>query len=94
VAGQLIDAYRPAILVLNAGATPLPRPIHHHTWQTFSSNWDTDVQHVFNFTREALLAPLAGTPGPRPLSGSLRPTPPRSRRGPGSASGSSRCSPS
>jgi NAD(P)-dependent dehydrogenase (short-subunit alcohol dehydrogenase family) len=58
VAGQLIDAYRPAILVLNAGATPLPRPIHH-TWQTFSSNWDTDVQHVFNFTREALLAPLA-----------------------------------
>jgi len=59
VAGQLIDAYRPAILVLNAGATPLPRPIHHHTWQTFSSNWDTDVQHVFNFTREVLLAPLA-----------------------------------
>jgi hypothetical protein len=37
----------------------LPRPIHHQTWQTFSSNWDTDVQHVFNFTREALLAPLA-----------------------------------
>jgi NAD(P)-dependent dehydrogenase (short-subunit alcohol dehydrogenase family) len=59
VAGQLIDAHRPAILVLNAGATPLPRPIHHHTWQTFSINWDTDVQHVFNFTREALLAPLA-----------------------------------
>ena len=59
VAGQLIDAYRPAILVLNAGATPLPRPIHHHTWQTFSRNWDTDVQHVFNFTREALLTPLA-----------------------------------
>ena len=45
--------------MLNAGATPLPRPIHHHTWQTFSRNWDTDVQHVFNFTREALLAPLA-----------------------------------
>jgi NAD(P)-dependent dehydrogenase (short-subunit alcohol dehydrogenase family) len=59
VAGQLIDAYRPAILVLNAGATALPRPIHHHTWQTFSRNWDTDVQHVFNFTREALLTPLA-----------------------------------
>ena len=59
VAGQLIDTYRPAILVLNAGATPLPRPVHHHTWQTFSRNWDTDVQHVFNFTREALLAPLA-----------------------------------
>ena len=59
VAGRLIDTYRPGILVLNAGATPLPRPIQHHTWQTFSSNWDIDVQHAFHWTREALLAPLA-----------------------------------
>jgi NAD(P)-dependent dehydrogenase (short-subunit alcohol dehydrogenase family) len=59
VAGHLIDAYRPAILVLNAGATPLPRPVHHHTWQTFSRNWEVDVAHVFHWTREALLAPLA-----------------------------------
>ena len=57
-AGQLIDAYRPAILVLNAGAAPLPRPLHHHTWQTFSQNWDVDVQHVFRWLREALLSPL------------------------------------
>ena len=28
VAGQLIHTYRPVILVLNAGATPLPRPVH------------------------------------------------------------------
>ena len=60
-AGQLIDAYRPAILVLNAGATPLPRPIQHHTWQTFSRNWDIDVQHAFNWVREALLAPALST---------------------------------
>ena len=59
VAGQLIDTSRPTVLVLNAGATPLPRPIHHHTWTTFSRNWEVDVQHVFHFTREALLAPLA-----------------------------------
>jgi NAD(P)-dependent dehydrogenase (short-subunit alcohol dehydrogenase family) len=59
VAGQLIDAYRPAILVLNAGASPLLRPVQRHTWQTFSRNWDTDVQHAFHWTREALLAPLA-----------------------------------
>jgi NAD(P)-dependent dehydrogenase (short-subunit alcohol dehydrogenase family) len=59
VAGRLTDTYRPGILVLNAGATPLPRPIQHHTWQTFSSNWDIDVQHAFHWTREALLAPLA-----------------------------------
>src|SRR5690348_13714966 len=48
-AGRLIDAHRPTILVLNAGATPLPRPIHHHTWQTFSQNWDVDVQHAFRW---------------------------------------------
>src|SRR6516164_2578349 len=33
--------------------------IDHHTWTTFSRNWEVDVQHVFHFTREALLAPLA-----------------------------------
>ena len=58
-AGQLIDAYRPAILVLNAGAAPLPRPLHQHTWQTFSRNWEVDVQHAFRWVREALLSPLA-----------------------------------
>lgn len=57
-AGQLIDRYRPRTLVLNAGASPLLRPVHHHTWQTFSRNWDVDVQHVFHWTREALLRPL------------------------------------
>jgi NAD(P)-dependent dehydrogenase (short-subunit alcohol dehydrogenase family) len=58
VAGQLLDKYRPRTLVLNAGAAPLTRPIHRQTWQTFSRNWDVDVQHVFNWTREALLLPL------------------------------------
>jgi NADP-dependent 3-hydroxy acid dehydrogenase YdfG len=58
VAGQLIDACRPGLLVLNAGAAPLSRPLQRHTWETFSRNWDVDVQHVFHWTREALLAPL------------------------------------
>ncbi len=58
VAGQLLDRYRPRTLVLNAGAAPLTRPVHRQTWQTFSRNWDVDVQHVFNWTREALLLPL------------------------------------
>jgi NAD(P)-dependent dehydrogenase (short-subunit alcohol dehydrogenase family) len=57
-AGQLIDRYRPRALVLNAGASPLSRPIHRHTWQTFSRNWEVDVQHAFHWTREALLVPL------------------------------------
>jgi NAD(P)-dependent dehydrogenase (short-subunit alcohol dehydrogenase family) len=58
VTGALVDTYRPGVLVLNAGATPLPRPVQHHTWETFSRNWDVDVAHVFHWTREALLAPL------------------------------------
>jgi NAD(P)-dependent dehydrogenase (short-subunit alcohol dehydrogenase family) len=58
VAGQLLDKHRPRTLVLNAGAAPLPRPIHRQTWQTFSRNWEVDVQHVFHWTREALLLPL------------------------------------
>jgi NAD(P)-dependent dehydrogenase (short-subunit alcohol dehydrogenase family) len=58
LAGQLIDAYRPRTLVLVAGAAPLARPIQQQTWQSFSRNWDVDVQHVFHWTREALLAPL------------------------------------
>jgi NAD(P)-dependent dehydrogenase (short-subunit alcohol dehydrogenase family) len=58
VAGQLIDACRPGLLVLNAGAAPLSRPVQRHTWETFSRNWDVDVRHVFHWTREALLAPL------------------------------------
>jgi NAD(P)-dependent dehydrogenase (short-subunit alcohol dehydrogenase family) len=58
-AGQLIDACRPGILVLNAGVSPLARPIQQQSWQSFSRNWEIDVQHVFHWTREALLAPLA-----------------------------------
>ena len=59
VAGQLIDTYQPRTLVLNAGARPLTRPVHQHTWETFSRNWHVDVQQVFNWTREALIHPLA-----------------------------------
>jgi NAD(P)-dependent dehydrogenase (short-subunit alcohol dehydrogenase family) len=40
------------------GRLPLPRPIHRQTWPTFSRNWHVDVQHVFNWIREALLLPL------------------------------------
>ena len=57
-AGQLIDAHRPGVLVLNAGASPLLRPVQQHTWETFSRNWDVDTRHAFCWTREALLAPL------------------------------------
>jgi NAD(P)-dependent dehydrogenase (short-subunit alcohol dehydrogenase family) len=63
VAGSLIDRYDPHALVLVAGATPLLRPLHHQTWETFSANWHTDVRISFHWVREALLKPLQ--PGSR-----------------------------
>jgi NAD(P)-dependent dehydrogenase (short-subunit alcohol dehydrogenase family) len=58
VAGTLIEQHQPDVLVLNAGAAPLLRPLHQHTWESFKRNWDVDVQHAFHWLREALLLPL------------------------------------
>ncbi|MDT3439515.1 MULTISPECIES: SDR family oxidoreductase [unclassified Pseudofrankia] len=57
-AGSLFDRYEPSIVVLVAGASPLMRPLHHQTWETFSANWHTDVRIAFHWLREALLRPL------------------------------------
>jgi len=61
LAGRLIDQVAPTVLVLNAGASPLSRPLHLHTWESFSRPWEVDVRHAFHWSREALLRPL--TPG-------------------------------
>lgn len=58
VAHDLIEAHRPSILVLNAGATPPIGPVHELSWAEFSRNWQVDVQHAFGWIREALTAPL------------------------------------
>ncbi|WP_066912783.1 SDR family oxidoreductase [Mycobacterium interjectum] len=58
VPGSLLDRYDPQLLVLVAGATPLIRPLQHHTWETFSANWNTDVRITFHWLRETLLKPL------------------------------------
>jgi len=59
LASRLIREHRPQLLVLNAGATPHAAAIHEQTWETFSRNWEVDVRQVFEFTRTALLEPLA-----------------------------------
>jgi NAD(P)-dependent dehydrogenase (short-subunit alcohol dehydrogenase family) len=58
IAGTLLAVHQPDVLALVAGATPLLRPFHHHTWETFSRNWDVDVRIVFNWLREVVLLPL------------------------------------
>ena len=62
-AGRLLDRYDPHVVVLVAGAGPLSRPLHQHTWETFSVNWHIDVKMAFHWLREALLRPLP--PGSR-----------------------------
>ena len=58
LARELIAHYRPTTVVLNAGAKPYAAPLGEQTWETFSTNWNTDVQQVFNFAKESLSAPL------------------------------------
>src|SRR5260370_11275655 len=58
VAGNLLSQHSPDVVALVAGAVPLLRPIHHHTWETFSANSQTDTRMAFNWGREALLLPL------------------------------------
>jgi NAD(P)-dependent dehydrogenase (short-subunit alcohol dehydrogenase family) len=61
--GSLLDRHEPEAVILVAGATPLMRPLHRQTWETFSINWHTDVRIAFHWLREALLKPLR--PGSR-----------------------------
>jgi NAD(P)-dependent dehydrogenase (short-subunit alcohol dehydrogenase family) len=68
--GRLFDAYRPRLVVLNAGARPLPRSLHQLTWESFSEPWETDVRQAFAWNREALLSPLE--PGSTVISVSSR----------------------
>lgn len=59
VATRLIAEHRPETLILNAGATPPAAPLSDQSWESFSTNWDVDVRHTFNFTSESLRLPLA-----------------------------------
>ena len=64
VPGTLLDRHHPNKLLIVACASPLMRPLHQHTWDTFSANWNTDVRIAFHWLlREALLphcGPAAG----------------------------------
>jgi NAD(P)-dependent dehydrogenase (short-subunit alcohol dehydrogenase family) len=56
--GRLLQELQPDLLVLCAGALPLLRPLHLHSWETFSVNWETDAKMTFNWVRDALLLPM------------------------------------
>jgi 3-oxoacyl-[acyl-carrier protein] reductase len=62
-AATLLRQYNPHAVVMVAGAVPHISPLLEQSWETFSVNWQTDVQITFNWLREALRVPLA--PGSR-----------------------------
>lgn len=56
---QLIDRYRPGVIVLAAGAAPRMGRLVEQTWESFSENWNVDVAQAFAWIRHALQRPLA-----------------------------------
>ncbi len=59
----VLDEHEPNTVIIVAGATPVMRELVHHSWETFSVNWDADVKIAFNWAQAALLKPLP--PGSR-----------------------------
>jgi NAD(P)-dependent dehydrogenase (short-subunit alcohol dehydrogenase family) len=57
-AGRLMQDVRPDLIVLSAGASALLRPLHQHSWETFSQNWEVDTKATFVWLRNALLLPM------------------------------------
>ncbi|WP_328766054.1 SDR family oxidoreductase [Streptomyces sp. NBC_00286] len=62
-ASDLLDRYKPAVVVLVAGAVPVMGRLQDQTWETFSVNWHADVKIAFHWLQAALTKPLA--PGGR-----------------------------
>src|SRR5215467_8503039 len=58
IASEALREIGPDILVLNAGATPIPKPVHELTWEQFNLVWETDVKATFHFGKEALTMPM------------------------------------
>lgn len=57
-AGRLLQDLQPDLVVLCAGASALLRPLHLHSWETFSQNWEVDAKATFVWLRNALLLPM------------------------------------
>ena len=57
-AGRLLQEKNPDLVVLCAGASALLRPLHHHSWESFSQNWEVDAKSAFVWLRNALLLPM------------------------------------
>jgi NAD(P)-dependent dehydrogenase (short-subunit alcohol dehydrogenase family) len=57
-APSVLRQYRPSLVVVVAGATPVMGPLPEQTWESFSVNWHADVQIAFRWLHAALTEPL------------------------------------
>src|SRR5258707_6661489 len=53
---RILSEAKPNFLVLRAGTTLDLRPLHQHTWETFSRTWEVDTKLTFLWVRAALRA--------------------------------------
>jgi len=54
-AKRILSETEPNLLVLSAGTRLDLRPLHEHTWETFSRPWQVDTKITFLWVRAALL---------------------------------------
>ena len=51
---RILSEVKPNLLVLSAGTMLDLRPLHEHTWETFSKPWEVDTKITFLWVRAAL----------------------------------------
>lgn len=55
-AERILSETKPNLLVLSAGTSLDLRPLHEHTWETFSRPWEVDTKLTFLWVRAVLRA--------------------------------------
>ena len=55
-AERILSDTKPNLLVLSAGTSLDLRPLHEHTWETFSRPWEVDTKLTFLWVRAVLRA--------------------------------------
>jgi NAD(P)-dependent dehydrogenase (short-subunit alcohol dehydrogenase family) len=55
---RTMNAEKPDVLFIIAGATPVMRPIHEYRWESFCDNWNTDVKATFHWLQEGVNKPM------------------------------------
>ncbi|HYV46360.1 MAG TPA: SDR family oxidoreductase [Myxococcaceae bacterium] len=58
VVARVLGDQPPDLLVHSAGQSPAHGPIHEHTWESFSTNWNNDVKSTFLLGQEIIRRPM------------------------------------